>query len=168
MSNQPDPVRQNIRNWCNADNIPCVDGNQSPNMDWCLMLNNRRIAVFKLTRFADRIYFQTGINVAPAHQQMIRENNQIRNNILLQIPTLIIQLGHDPRITQANNTITVINLSKIHFHTTISKAEFLSIVSRLINVHQLVLNQLSVTLQTTLAQLQQTPITPDASDVGIG
>ena len=168
MSNQPDPTRQNIIDWCNADNIPCVDATQNPNMDWCLMLNKRKIAVFRITRFPDRIYFQSGIDIAPQHQTLIAENNQIRNDILLQIPSLIIQLDHDPRITQANNTISSVNISTTHFHTTISKADFLSIVSRLMNVQQLVLNQLSVPLQTTLAQLQQTPTTLDATDVGIG
>lgn len=168
MSAQPDPVRQNIIDWCNEDNIDCVESTTNQNMAWNLMINTGRVAVFRPTRFSDRIYFQSGINIAPQHQTLIANNGDIRNKILLQIPSLIIQLDHDPRVFQTDTTITRLNITKIHFHTTISKAMLLSMSNRLLNVHQLVLNQLSVPLQTTMAQLEQTPTTPDASEVGIG
>jgi len=137
-------------------------------MDWLLMLNNGRIVIFKLTRFPDRIIFQSGINIATEHQQMIAGKPQMRNEILLQTPSLIVQLDHQPTITQVNNTISVITITKTHFHTTISKADFLTKSIKLRNVQQVVRNQLSVPLQTSLAQLQQTPTQPDASAVGIG
>jgi len=167
---QEDIVKQNIMNYCTADNIRFEDqSSKNTNLDWCLMINGK-VAVYKQQQYPERIYFQSGINIASEHQALITTNNQIRNNILLRIPSLLAQLDVSCKITQANNSITQISLSKLHFHSSIKKADFLELYLRLYQVQEVLLNQLSVQLQVSLQQLtqnQQTPA-PGAGDVGIG
>ena len=170
MSNQPDPVKQNIIDWCNADNIPFEDkSSEYPSMDWTLMIM-KRVAVYKQKRFSDRIYFHAGFNFAPEHKTLIDGNNQLRNEIILQIPLLLCQMDVTSKIEGTGNNITGISLSKVHFHSSIKKADFLSLYTKVFQVFQALLNQLSIKLKVTLQQLQQNQLSPspDASDVGIG
>ena len=170
MSNQTDPVKQNIMDWCNADGITFEDeSSKYPNMDWSLMIR-KRVAVDKQKRFSDRIYFHAGFNFAPEHKTLIQSNNQLRNEIILQIPLLLSQMDVTSKIEGTGNDITGISLSKVHFHSSIKKADFLSLYTRVHQVFQALLNQLGIKLKVTLQQLQQNQSSPppDASDVGIG
>jgi len=170
MSNQTDPVKQNIIDWCNADGIQVVDeSSKIPDCEWFLVaLGNTMI--FKLKKFSDRIYFQSKITISKNHQKIIADNQKMRVGLVLQIPTIVLQMDASCAIEQNDTTITKVITSKVHYHSTIKKADFLTKLAKVQDVHTNLLNRLSVQLQTTAKQLQenQPAPAPDARDVGVG
>jgi len=168
MSDQPDPVKQNIIDWCNEDGISFVDKSDDfPACDWIIIIDNTKM-IYKQTRFPNRIYFQALIAISNEHQQAV-QNPQTRTKIIVEIPTNVLQMGATCNIVENNGVINNLSITKVHFHSTIKKADFLENYIRLHNIHHTMLNQVSNILQTTAQQLQQNQPAPapDASTVGI-
>jgi len=170
MSNQPDTTKQNIIDWCKEDGILIEDNSSKfPNYEWLLLVDKNKI-VFKTKRHPNRIFIQSSITITNNHQKIIADDQKMKFNMILQIPTMILQMGATCSIEQNDTTITKVSVSKIHFHSSMKKADFLANLFKVQDIHQNLLNQLSVKLQTTAKQLQQNQPAPapDASDVGIG
>ncbi|MCH7967095.1 MAG: DUF2299 family protein [Thaumarchaeota archaeon] len=155
MSENVDPVKQNIIDWCNEDGIQVLDqSDANPQFAWSVLLT-KKVMVYKQPNLLDRIYVQSQIDVSPKHQTLIRNNQQIRNNLLLQLPAMASQNDINLTFRINNDVIEGISLFKINFHSTISKADFLRLFLRVEQIHSSVLNQLRTTLGLDLQQEQQ-------------
>jgi len=155
MSNQPDPVIQNVIDWCKEDNIDCVDdSSKNTTLSWLLTIN-KNVIIYKQPEQPDRIYIQSQINISKNHQEMITKWNQTKkNDLILKLQTLVAQFDANIQIIQEETTITKIVLSKVRFHSTISKAEFLELYVRTDTIHGTILNHLRHSLGLELQQSQ--------------
>jgi len=157
MSNQPDPVIQNIVDWCQEDNIPCtVANNPEPPFAWVVTLGRvgQIITIYKTTNHNDRIYVQSQIAFSEAHRTLVNQtwNAQQRNNMMFNLTKLAVQYGVGLNFQQNADEIIGVNTFKIHHHSTISKAELLEKYIRIESIHMVFLNQLNLELGVALQQ----------------
>jgi len=130
MSNQPDPVMTNIINWCQEDNIPCEDTSTNlPNVLWSLKLGTQAVSAYKLQHIPDRIYIQSGITLNPNHQTLVNQTweQAQRNDMMMKLKMLSAQYDVNLNFRMNDENLTGFATFKIHFHTSISKADFLSL-----------------------------------------
>ena len=156
MSNQPDPVKQNIIDYCQEDNIPCADPPNVPNSSWLVLLGQvgNQITVYKSTRYDDRIYFQSQIGFSEVHRTLVNQtwNAQQRNNMMFNLKKLAVQYDVNLNFQMNGDEIVGIKTFKIHFHSAISKSELLEKHMRLESVHIIFLNQLNIELGIAIQQ----------------
>lgn len=166
MSNQPDPVKQNIIDYCQEDNIPCTNPPNVPNSSWLLTLGRvgNQITVYKLTMYDDRIYFQSQIGFSEVHRTLVNQtwNSQQRNNMMFNLKKLAVQYDVLLDFQMNGDEIAGIKTFKIHFHSTISKSELLEKHMRLESIHIIFLNQLNIELGVAIQQNR----TNEHSDTG--
>ncbi len=75
--------------------------------------------------------------------------------MILKLRTLSVQLDFNIAFTtKEKDKITEIKSNKIHFHSSIKKADFLQLFLRMSNIHDHILTQVSALLQTEVKQLQ--------------
>jgi len=133
-SQQPDITKENIMNWCNDDNIQCVDESTSnPQFTWSLAIGNPAIIVYKQPHLPDRIFIQSQITISPEHQTLIRETWNVpkRNGFAVKLQSLGVQLDINMNFGfDRDGIMTSISSFKVHFHSTISKADFLKLFLR--------------------------------------
>ena len=156
MSENQDVVKQNIINWCNEDRIEFVDeSSRNPNFSWLVAVGKPQILFYKQPNLQDRIYAQSQIVVSPEHQTMIEGWNATkRNSMILKLQTLATQFDINMNFQLEGNKITTIGSFKVHFHSTIKKSDFLSLLLRVQTIHNNLLNQLRLSLGLELQQLQ--------------
>ena len=157
MSNQNDPVKQNIIDWCKADNIPCEDNSAtSPKSLWALKIGNYAVTIHKPSNSLDRIYIQSGISLNPDHRTMVNQTWQPeqKNDMMMKLKMLATQYDVNLNFGMDNNDLISFSTYKIHFHTSISKADFLSLFIKIQTVHEIFLNQLNLALGIATQQLQ--------------
>jgi len=172
MSNQPDPMRHNIIDWCAEDDIPCTDltntGNNSNILSWIFTVGNPpAVSFFKPLNLPNRIFIQTAINLSPDHVTLLARDDQAqrRQAIMLKIQTLAIQLDTNPNFRFNNQQqFTSMTTNTIHFYSTMKKAIFLEKYIRQQNVTSLVLNHLNADLGIGI---QTQTSTDTANDIGI-
>jgi len=156
MSNQPDPMKQNIIDWCAKDNIPCVVPPNVPKTSWLLTLGQvgNQITVYKSTMYDDRIYFQSQIGFSEVHRKLVNQtwNAQQRNTMMFNLKKLSVQYDVNLNFQMNGDEIVGIKTFKIHFHSTISKSELLEKHMRLESVHIILLNQLNIELGIAIQQ----------------
>ena len=156
MSTQSFPEKDNIIQWCQDDNIPCNDlSARNPRFSWCLEVGNPAIVIYKQSHLPDRIYFQFTISLAQQHVELLANNQNKRSETVLKMQSLITQ--YDAHLNINNNNQTQINgfsINKIHFHTTIKKADFLTLLLRTQLIFNNFLNHLNLELGVS-TQLQQ-------------
>lgn len=152
MSNQPDPTMTNIINWCQEDNIQNTVGGIVERVGWSINIGNRGISVYKLTRFLDRIYFQSTINFSEIHRTLVNQtwNENQRGVMMFNLKKLVAQLDILMNFQLNNDELTGFHTYKIHHHSTISKAGFIETYLRIQSVHDIVLNQLNLELGVSL------------------
>jgi len=161
MPDDPDTVKQNIIDYCKADNIKCTDiGASNPNFSWIFTIGESSIIAYKIKGQDDRIYIESQIKLSPDHLKLFNEtwNPQQKNNLLLKLQTLAVTLDVNLNFikdTKDKNKITVIKTNKIHFHSSMSKAHFLSLFLRMSMIHSNIKNQLSLALNVGLVQTKQ-------------
>jgi len=168
MSNQPDPVKQNIMNYLNEDSITFEDiSERNTSFTWILRVGNvSPVLIFKLPNFPNRIYFRTITTLAPEHVTLLAEDATKKQNIILKIHTLAVELGTNPHFRDnADNQLNEVWINQIHYNSSIKKADLLEKFVRVQQCQNVVLNNLSKELGISI-QSQQLPA-PDASDVGI-
>jgi len=150
MTTQPDPVKQDIIDWCTEDNIHCVVASDVPSVTWLLSLGQvgNSITVFKSTTYDDRIYFQSQIGFSDAHRTLVNQtwNAQQRNTMMFNLKKLAVQYDVNLNFQPNGDEIVGIKTFKIHFHSTISKSELLEKHIRMESVHIILLNQLNIEL----------------------
>jgi len=157
MTNQPDPAMTNIINWCKEDNIPCEDHSAKlPNVLWSLKIGSQSVSVYKLPQTPDRIYVQSGIKLSSVHQTLVNQTwkQSQRNEMMLKLKMLATQYDVNMNFVMDGNNIISFATFKIHFHTSISKADFLSSFLRISSIHEIILNQLNLSLGLATQQLQ--------------
>jgi len=165
MTNQPDPAMTNIINWCKEDNIPCEDSSAKlPNVLWSLKIGTLSVSAYKLQQTPDRIYVQSGIVLNPNHQTLVNQTwkQPKRNDMMMKLKMLSAQYDVNLNFRMNDENLTGFATFKIHFHTTISKTDFLTLFLRVSSIHEIFLNQLNLSLglETQLLQASQ-----DASSV---
>jgi len=157
MSNQPDPVMTNIIDWCQEDNIPCENQSaQRPNVLWVLKIGNLAITIFKLQQLPDRIYVQSGISLNGNHRTLVNQTWKVaqKNDMMMKLKMLATQYDVNMNFVMNGNNLNSFSTYKIHFHTSISKADFLSLFMRIQTIHEIILNQLNLSLGIATQQLQ--------------
>jgi len=157
MANQPDPVMTNIINWCQEDNIPCEDNRANrPNVLWSLHIGTLAVSVYKLQQIPDRIYVQSGITLSTNHRTLVNQNweQARRNDLMMKLKMLATQYDVYMNFGMDGDNVLSFSTIKIHFHTSISKAEFLSMFLRVSSIHEIILNQLNLALGLATQQLQ--------------
>ena len=157
MSEQPDPVMTNIINWCQEDHIPCENqSSQRPNVLWVLKIGNLAITVYKLPQLPDRIYVQSGISLNDNHRTLVNQTWEVaqKNDMMLKLKMLATQYDANMNFVVNDNNLNSFSTYKIHYHSTISKADFLSLFMRIQNIHEIVWNQLNSSLGLATQQLQ--------------
>ena len=154
MSTQPDPVKQNIVDWCQEDDIACVIAHDVPNFAWVLQLGRvgHTITIYKTTQHDDRIYIQSQISFGVTHRTLVNQtwNAQQRNNMTFNIRKLAVQYDCNLNFQLNGDEVIGINTFKIHFHATISKSELLEKHVRMESIHLILLNQLNIELGIAL------------------
>jgi len=157
MSDQPDPVGQNIIDWCQEDNIQSSGGAETTQIVWSRHIGTRGISVYKLTRFSDRIYFQSTINFSEIHRTLVNQtwNESKRGVMMFNLKKLVAQLDILINFRLNNDELTGFHTYKIHYHSTISKADFIEKYLRIQSVHDIVLNQLNLELGEALQSERQ-------------
>ena len=163
-----DSVKNNIIGWCNADNLKCVDeSSNNPNFSWAILVGGE-VMIYKQPHLPDRIYIQSQISISPEHQTLIEAKPDMKNNLMLNLTTNATNLDIGMNFQIVEGKLKGVNLSKVHFADTISKADLLRNFLRVQQVHQTILNQLRSTLGLEFQQSKAQTTQPDASDVGIG
>ena len=154
--------------WCKADKIDCADeSSRNTHFSWALLIN-KQVMIYKQPHLPDRIYIQSQIRLSTQHEAMLDSKPELKSNLMynLTITATSLDMGLNFQIT--DKKLKGINLSKIHFGSTISKADLLRLYMRVQQVHLTVLNQLNNTLGMEFQQSHQIQDEPNASDVGIG
>lgn len=171
LSESDKAVRDNILKWCKEDKIPCVAIPDNPTITFGFKIGNSSIYLYKSPQFADRIFIESVINIAPEHEKLINETWDMgkKNAMIIDIKGMAVQLDFNIMFgTKDKDKITMVKSNKIHFHTSINKADFLEKFLRVGNIHDVVLNRLSIALQTEVQNIQaQQASQSNASDVGI-
>lgn len=154
MSAQSDPTRQNILDWCQEDNIQSMEDNPSGNAQfaWAINLGASGITVYKQSQFLDRIYFQSQINFSEIHRTLVNQtwNVNQRNSMMFNLKKLAAQYDVLMNFQLNNDELTGFHTYKIHYHSTISKSDFLEKFLRIQAIHEIVLNQLNIELGQAL------------------
>lgn len=148
MSSQPDPIIQNIIDWCQEDNIrSVVDTTTNPRMIWAVNVG-AGIIVYKQQQLLDRIYFQSQINFAEIHRTLVNQTWDVsqRNAMMFNLKKLAAQFDVLMNFQLTNDELTGFHTYKIHHDFTISKADFLEKFLRVQAVHDVILNQLNFEL----------------------
>ena len=171
LSESDKGVSDNILKWCKEDKVPCVAVPDNPTITFGFKIGNSSIYIYKSPQYPDRIFIESQINIASEHEKLINEtwDNGKKNGMILQLKGMAIQLDFNIMFgTKDKDKITNVKSNKIHFHTSINKADFLEKFLRVGNIHDHVLNQLSVLLQTEVQNIQaQKASQSNASNVGI-
>ena len=170
MSENQDPVRQNIIDWCQTDNIPCVETSQNnPNFTWSFSLGPTAITIYKQPQLTDRIYIQSQIGLSPEHQTLVNQTWQIpqKNTMMINLKKLAAQYNINMDFRMNGNDLLGFNTFTIHFHSSISKADFLEKFIKLQGIHDIILNSLNVELGIA-TQMTQTNTNSGAENPAIG
>jgi len=158
-SHQSDITKENIINWCKEDNIPCNDESSlNPQFTWSLTIGDPAIIVYKQPHLPDRIYIQSQIKIAPEHQTLIKDTWNVpkRNTFVVKLQSMAANLDVNMNFKfDKDGIMTSISSFKVHFHSTISKADFLQLFLRVQGIHRVLLNQLIIELGLELQQEQQ-------------
>jgi len=167
MPDEPDTVKQNIMDWFKEDSISITDiSEKNPKFTWILQVSKSpAVLVFKIPQFPNRIYFRTTTTLRPDHVKLFSEDETKKQNFIFKIHTLAIQLDVNP--TFPNNDkkqLSEIWINKIHYNTTIKKADLIEKFTRIQHCQNAILNHINRELKASM-QIQ-TP-EPNASDVGI-
>jgi len=163
-----DPAKNNIICWCKADNLKCIDeSSNNPKFSWAILIGGE-VMIYKQPHLPDRIYIQSQIAISPEHQTLIEAKLDMKNNLMLNLTTNATNLDIGMNFQIVEEKLKGVNLSKVHFADTISKADLLRNFLRVQQVHQTILNQLRSTLGLEFQQSKAQTTQPDASDVGIG
>lgn len=160
MSRQEDVIKQNIINWCREDNIDCVDtSTDNPQFTWSLRLGGASITVYKQPRFPDRIYIQSQIRLASEHQTLVNQAWQIqqKNNMMLNMKKLSVQYNVNMDFQTNEDNLLGFNTYKTHYHSSISKADFLEKFISLQEIHFVILNSLNMELGIANQMIQTNP-----------
>ena len=167
MSSQPDPIRQNVLDWCHEDDIRTAN-NTSTNtqFSWAIGVGNPTISVYKITQFPDRIYFQSQINFSEIHRTLVNQtwNTNQRNGMMFNLKKLVAGLDILMNFQLTNDELRGFHTYKIHHHSTISKADFLEKYLRVQAIHEVILNQLNIELGQSLQSSQN----PNSDNANIG
>jgi len=169
MSDQPDPVKQNIVDWFQEDSITCKDiSDKNPSFTWILEVGTQAtVLIFKLPNYPNRIYFRTMTNLISEHVKLLAEDAKKKGSIQFKIHTLAVQLEVNPTFKNDDKEqFNAIWISKIHYNSSIKKADLLEKFVRIQQCQNVVLNNLNKELGISI-QSQNIPDAPDASDVGI-
>jgi len=168
MSDQTDPVKQNIIDWCKEDNLKCVDeSSDNPKHVFALSVFDS-VSIYKQSHLPDRIYIQSQYPITEENKELMNKKPEIAKNIKTNLPKLASQYDVHVNFGEEKNILTRISIYKIHFHSTISKADFLRLFLRVHQVSNSIITQVSGELGLILKQESKKKPAPDASDVGIG
>ena len=163
-----DPAKNNIMGWCKADHLKCVDESlNNPTFSWAILVGDE-VMIYKQPHLSDRIYIQSQITISPEHQTLIETKPDMKNNLMLNLTTNATNLNIGINFQIVEGKLKGVNLSKVHFADTISKADLLRNFLRVQQVHQTILNQLRSTLGLEFQQSKVQTTQPNDSDVGIG
>ena len=151
------PEKDNIIQWCKDDGLSCNDiSAKNSNLVWCLEIGKPSVLLYKILNLQDRIYFQTNTVLAPEHVKLLNENASKKGNIVLKIQTIIVQLEANPNfLNNSEKKLERISINKIHFHSSINKADFLEKLVRIQNIQNCILNHLNVELGMGMQAQQQ-------------
>jgi len=153
MSTQPDSIRQNIIDWCQDDNIQCVDTSaENTQFAWSLRLGNTAITIYKQPHLPDRIFIQSQIVLSEIHRTLVNQTwdtNQ-RNNMMFNLKKLVVGYNINMDFQLRGDELLGFNTHKIHFNSTISKAGLLEKFIRVQSIHEVILNQLNIELGLAL------------------
>ena len=170
--NQQDIVKQNIIQWCKDDNIPCEDvSSKNHQFAWGLAIGKPETIIYKQPHLPDRIYIQSQITITPEHQELINTTwtLQKKNDMLLNLRMLAVQYDINMNFQEdSNGKLIAISSFKIHFHSSIKKANILKMFIRVQSIHIVILNQLSKALGIEMKQLQAQQQSSDSSNPAIG
>ena len=148
--------KDSIIQWCKDDGISCTDkSDKLEKLTWILEIGNPVISIYKLPKYDDRIFFQANMDLSPKQKDLLDKDASKKQNIMLQVQSLAIQLETNPSfvIDDDKNKFRV-SLTKIHYHSSVKKADFLEKLIRVQNVQNLMMNKLSVALGQDM-ELQQ-------------
>ena len=158
MSAEQDVVKENIIQWCKDDKITYNDmSKNNPNFSWVIGIGKTSIIIYKAPQVSDRIFVESRIKLAPEHEKLVNEDwaPGKKTNMILKLRTLSVQLDFNIAFTtKEKDKITETKSNKIHFHSSIKKADFLQLFLRVSNIHDHILTQVSALLQTEVKQLQ--------------
>jgi len=158
MSDQPDPVKQNILDWCKEDHMKCEDvSDKNPQFAFCIQIGTQ-IVIYKKPKLLDRIFVQSQITVNPKHTKLIKSKPDLEKKLMIGLPTLATQFDVSISFDATkDNELTGIRIYKTHFHSSISKADFLALITRHQPVYNVILNQLRQELgfESQQAEAQQ-------------
>lgn len=159
MTEKPDPVIQNIIDWCQEDNITCVLAPDAHSFTWVLTLGRvgQNIIIYKQPHLLDRIYLQSQINFSEIHRTLVNQTwtAQQRNSMTHNLKKLAVEYDCNMTFQQNGDEIIGINTNKIHFHTTITKSELLEKYIRMESIHGVILNQLNIELGIAVQRSRQ-------------
>jgi len=164
-----DIVKTNIMDYLNEDSITFEDiSDKNTNFTWILQVGKQTpVLIFKLPAFPNRIYLRTTIGLAPEHVKLLAEDDTKKGKTILKIHTLAIQLDVNPDFkNDKKKQLHQIWFNKIHYNSSIKKADLLEKFIRIQQCQNVLLNHLNIELGIGM-QSQNTPDAPDASDVGI-
>lgn len=152
MSMSDDQVKQNIMKYCDDDGIKCVDSSANkPNFEWSLDL--AKISVYKQKKFPDRIYIQSTIIFGELGKLL--DTPQKKNNLMITLKSFALanEFNLDFSFDEKQNLTGILSY-KIHYHSSISKADFLTLQLRITDVQDILFNQLTNLLGTETKKLK--------------
>ncbi len=152
MSTQSDSLAQNIIDWYQKDDIPCINESaNNPKLTWILKVG-KSIVIYKRPKFDDRIFIQSQIKLSAQHRTLVNQTwdaNQ-RNNMMFNLKKLVAQYDVNMDFQMNSDELLGFNTSKTHFYSTISKADLFEKFFRVQNIHEVILNQLNIELGIAL------------------
>lgn len=160
MLAQPDPLIQDIQNWCQEDVIPCTVLQNPPEaLAWSVTLgqSGHQISVYKTSKFDDRIFFQSGITFNEQHRTLVNQTWTAlqRDNMSSNLRKTAVMFGASLDFRLNNDEVLGINTFKIHHDSTMSKADFIETFLRVESIHLVMLSELNIQLNVAMQQPNQ-------------
>ena len=149
-----DTTKDNIIKYCKEDNIPCVDSSsKNPQFVWSLDVNG--LTVYAKPEFPQRIFIQSQIMFGDLEKTVNEWNEAKKNNFTIELRTfaLLHNINLD-LIKDSKGKITGILLYKVHYHSSISKSDFVPLQLRVRNIQEILLFRLGALLGTEVKKLQ--------------
>ena len=169
VSNQTNSVKQNIIDWCNEENIQCVDsGNANQQFIWSLRIDVEHIIFYQMVNYQDRIIIQAQIDIPKEKQGCIENDKNKKSELLLKLETLATMFHVSIKFIENDEHILIkVRPFKPHYSSTMTKVEFLEYRERMSNIKSTLENHLFIVIGNEFKLQQNQQSQPDASDVGI-
>ena len=151
-----DIIKENIKKYCDEDKISYQDLT-SFNVSTNWGFQSGKIIFYALSDFPERIYFQTQLMIRTFEKEVNDVwGNAKRNNFIMSLREFALTHNISFDLVMEKDRIVGVKFFKIHYHSTIKKADFLTLFYRIASVQDIMNYKLSILLTSDKQKIAET------------